>query len=134
MATVFGVRLRALRKQKRISQSKLGKAVGVHYNQIGLYERGAALPSAPVLKALARVFETTVDALLKESLTPATPKEPVPDIPPPPPSPSEMLDTRLEELIEVSRTLSETDRRTVVALLDAFVLKTRIAALAGTTM
>ena len=56
MATVFGVRLRALRKQKRLSQDRLGKAVGVHYNQIGQYERGAALPSAPVLTALARVF------------------------------------------------------------------------------
>ena len=75
-----------------------------------------------------------MDALLSEEIYTAPadkPVQPTPDASPPKPSPTEALDARLEELIEASRTLSEPDRRTVVALLDAFVLKARIAALAG---
>ncbi len=132
MSKVFGARLKALRKQKKLSQSDLGRKVGVGYNQIGLYERGVTMPSAAVLPALARAFETTVDDLLSEPVVTETGTISLPAQAAPlaqKPTASEALDKKLTELIEASRELSEADRRTVISLLEAFVLRARITVL-----
>ena len=49
----FAARLRALRKQKNMSQSTLGTIVGVHYTHIGRYEKGQSRPSGDTLLKLA---------------------------------------------------------------------------------
>jgi transcriptional regulator with XRE-family HTH domain len=46
----FPERLLSLRKQKNLSQTELGKIVGVHYSHIGRYKRGISRPAADTLK------------------------------------------------------------------------------------
>ncbi len=59
----FADRLKQLRKQQGLSQSQLGSLVGVHYNHIGRYERGASQPSADVLSKIADVLDVSSDYL-----------------------------------------------------------------------
>ncbi len=157
MNLLFGARLKALRKRKKLSQSRLGKAVGVHYNHIGRYECGKAYPSTPVLVALSKVLGISVDSLVSET-------EPIPSAEPTPrtvgatrsdrtcrsdqsdqsggspqtdrsdptgpsrhSSASPELLGRLSELTDVCRTLPTDDLRTVIAVLEAFVLRARVS-------
>lgn len=60
----FSDRLKQIRVQKGLSQSELGKIVGVHYTQIGRYEKRGAQPSTDVLSKLADALEVSADFLL----------------------------------------------------------------------
>ena len=67
MAT-FGEKLRKLRKSYDWSQDQLGQKVGMHGRHIGKYEIGKAMPNAEAAVKLARVFEVSVDYLLRDDL------------------------------------------------------------------
>ncbi len=112
----FPQRLRELRKQKDLSQAELGKLVGVHYTHIGRYEGGVSRPSADILKRMADVLGVSGDYLMEGST-------------------QEVVNARREdrELVRVFQeveTLSEEDRAVVKKLLDAFLMKKQIQALA----
>lgn len=59
----IGRRLRLLREQKRLTQTQLGQAIGVTFQQIQKYERGANRMSAASLIRAAAVLGTTAAAL-----------------------------------------------------------------------
>jgi transcriptional regulator with XRE-family HTH domain len=61
-----GLRLRVLRKQRGVSQEQLGAAIGLTFQQIQKYERGANRISASMLVKAARFLGTTPGALLPE--------------------------------------------------------------------
>jgi transcriptional regulator with XRE-family HTH domain len=61
----FSERLKQLRKQRDLSQAQLAKAVGVHQNHIGRYERGESQPSADALRRLAEALTVTTDYLIE---------------------------------------------------------------------
>ena len=70
----FAERLKLLRKEKKLSQVKLAKSVGIHYNHIGRYEHGKSNPSVKTLARLAQALDVTVDYLLGGSIRePASP-------------------------------------------------------------
>ena len=137
MTQLFGRRLRALRKQKRLSQTRLGKEAGVHYNHIGRYERGAAYPSVPVLRRLSEILGVSMDYLIKrdaadgalpisgaaEETSGSGRSASGPSLPQP--------SSRLVELAAAAEALSPADQGVVTALLEAFLLKAKIADLAG---
>ena len=56
-------KITALRKQKDLSQTDLGKAAGVSREIIGRYERGEVLPSIEVAAKIADVVEVSLDYL-----------------------------------------------------------------------
>lgn len=60
----FAERLKKARIDKALSQSELGKAVGVHYTQIGRYENKGSQPSADVLSKIADALDTSTDFLM----------------------------------------------------------------------
>lgn len=64
----FQERLKQARSEKKISQQELAKLVGVHYTNIGRYERGEAVPSAHVLNKLAQALDVTPDYLINGTL------------------------------------------------------------------
>lgn len=67
-------RLKLLRKEKKLSQVKLAKSVGVHYNHLGRYEHGKSNPSIKTLARLAQALDVSVDYLLSGSIRePASP-------------------------------------------------------------
>ncbi len=65
-----GHRIRARRKAARISQSKLAKHLGVSFQQVQKYERGANRVSGSVLVRIAERLETRVAELVGETDAP----------------------------------------------------------------
>jgi transcriptional regulator with XRE-family HTH domain len=60
-----GARLRMRRVMLGMSQSKLGELLGVTFQQIQKYEKGANRISATRLKQAAQVLETSIDFFLE---------------------------------------------------------------------
>lgn len=108
----FPERFRTLRKARGLSQADLAEAVGVHFTQVSRYERGDSRPNAATVTKLARHLDTTVDYLMN-----GTADEIAADA---------GLERELIARLRQVQDLPRDERRTVLALLDAFVAKTRI--------
>lgn len=64
-----GRRLKAKRREKKLSQEELAKAVQISVSFYGNIERGKRIPSIDTLVALANVLGVGTDYLLTENLT-----------------------------------------------------------------
>ena len=71
----IGDKITALRKQKNLSQTDLGKAAGVSREIIGRYERNEVLPSIEVAAKIADVLEVSLDYLAGNSKKAAVDKQ-----------------------------------------------------------
>ncbi len=60
----FGSNMMLIRKQKKLSQSALGKMIGTSGDVIGRYERGDISPSVDVVIKIADALESSVDYLI----------------------------------------------------------------------
>lgn len=60
----FGVRLKALRKEKRLTQKQLASMIGVQHSVISFYEVGDRIPSVEIIIKLAAVLHVSSDYLL----------------------------------------------------------------------
>jgi transcriptional regulator with XRE-family HTH domain len=112
----FAQRLRDLRKQKNLSQTELGQLAELHYTHIGRFERGSSRPSGDTLKRLADALGVTSDYLL-DGAADETAKARFED--------RELL----KQFQEVER-LPDEDKNVVKKLLDAFLTKKQLQALA----
>ena len=63
----IGEHIMLLRKNKKFSQSALGKAVGTSGDVIGRYERGIITPSIEVIMKIADALEVSIDFLVGKS-------------------------------------------------------------------
>lgn len=112
----FAQRLRELRKQKNLSQTELGQLAELHYTHIGRFERGTSRPGGDTLKRLADVLGVTSDYLLDGAV-------------------GEVAKARFEDrdllrqFQEVEQ-LPDEDKLVVKKLLDAFLIKKQLQALA----
>jgi len=61
---LFGDRLKELRKNKNLSQEKLGEFLGVSSNAVYSWEVGRSQPSIEIITKLADYFNVTTDYLL----------------------------------------------------------------------
>ena len=62
---MFGERLKALRKEKRITQEQLAAIIGVERSSIGKYEgKSQIIPSDDVKTKIAEYFGVSIDYLL----------------------------------------------------------------------
>lgn len=61
---MFGERIRAMRKDKGYSQEQLSRKLHVTQSAVSQWEKDVTAPSADQLKALAQIFETTVDDII----------------------------------------------------------------------
>lgn len=105
----FAQRLRAVRKQKNLSQTELGKLAGLHYTHIGRFERGASRPSGDTLKRLANAPDGSSDDLLEGSTEDA--------------AKAKFEDRELLRQFQEVEQLPEEDKTVVKKLLDAFLTK-----------
>lgn len=60
----FKDRLKMLRKEKKLTQVKLGEMLNYGYTAIANYESGRNQPSIPDLKKIASIFDVSLDYLL----------------------------------------------------------------------
>lgn len=63
----FGDRIIVIRKQKKLSQSELGKLANVSGDIVGKYERNEMKPSIETAKRLANALNVTLDYLVGDS-------------------------------------------------------------------
>jgi transcriptional regulator with XRE-family HTH domain len=63
----LGERIRGLRRRRGLTQADLALAVGVTFQQIQKYERGANRVSASMLGRIAKALESSVADLLDET-------------------------------------------------------------------
>ncbi|MCP4129860.1 MAG: helix-turn-helix transcriptional regulator, partial [bacterium] len=61
-------KIRVLRKEKGLSQEKLGELIGIHLTNVNRLEKGHSAPSIEVFKKLAAVFEVSADFLLNDEV------------------------------------------------------------------
>ncbi len=71
----IGDKITAMRKQKNLSQTDLGKAAGVSREIIGRHERNEVLPSIEVAAKIADVLEVSLDYLAGNSKKAAVDKK-----------------------------------------------------------
>ena len=62
---MFGDRLKLLRKNKKLSQKKLGEKLGMAISTISGYEKGTRTPDLDKLKLIADFFNVSIDYLLE---------------------------------------------------------------------
>ncbi|WP_309122392.1 helix-turn-helix transcriptional regulator [Paenibacillus sp.] len=62
--TLFGVRLRELRKKNGLSMAEFGRRIGIAKSTVAGYEGGEREPSLDTVAAIARLFDVTSDYLL----------------------------------------------------------------------
>jgi transcriptional regulator with XRE-family HTH domain len=60
----FGLNLEKLRKEHKISQSKLGSALGITQQMISSYEKNISSPNIETLIKIADFFEISIDRLV----------------------------------------------------------------------
>ena len=74
---LVGLRITALRKARGLSQTALGNAVGVTFQQVQKYEKGQNRVGAGRLREIARLLEVPVSAFFEDSNNPDSPQEDV---------------------------------------------------------
>jgi transcriptional regulator with XRE-family HTH domain len=113
----FAKRLRQLRQQRGFLQAELAEKVGLHQNQIGRYERGSSRPSGEALKRLADVLGVSTDYLIDGSTEDA--------------AKADFEDRELLRMFKEVERFGDQDKEVVKALIDAFIKKQRLLALAA---
>lgn len=62
---MFGVKLKKLRTDKKLTQKQLAKLIGVDRTSVGKYETKNVIPSIDILLNILKVFNCSLDYLLK---------------------------------------------------------------------
>ena len=107
---------RQLRKQKNLSQTELGEKASLHYTHIGRFERGSSRPSSDTLKRLAASLGVSSDYLLDGGTSEA--------------AKASFADRELLRQFQDVELLPDEDKHVVKKLLDAFLTKKQLQALA----
>lgn len=74
---LVGLRITALRKARGLSQTALGNAVGVTFQQVQKYEKGQNRVGAGRLREIARLLEVPVSAFFDDNGSSESPQEDV---------------------------------------------------------
>lgn len=57
--------LKKLREEKGLTQSELGKKLGISPSTVGMYEQGRRVPDVPILRKMSAFFNVSIDYLLE---------------------------------------------------------------------
>ncbi len=106
----FGARLKALRKQKNLTQKELAEKVDVRHPQLNKYECGLHAPPLITLVLMAEVLDTTIDYLLAGNRKEA----------------SSISNVRLLERFKALEEFEKSDQETVIKLIDAMIVKHKV--------
>jgi transcriptional regulator with XRE-family HTH domain len=66
----FGQNLEKVRKERKISQAKLGNALGITQQMISSYEKDISSPNIESLVKIADYFEVSIDSLIGHEVKP----------------------------------------------------------------
>ena len=98
----FGDRITLVRKQKKLSQSELGKLADVSGDIVGKYERNEMKPSIETARRLANALNVTLDYLVGDSNT-------------------VLLDKDITKRIEAIVAMDSEDKIALFKIIDAYI-------------
>ena len=99
---MFGIRLKALRKERGITQEKLAEIINVDRSSVGKYEgKSKIIPSEEVRQAIAEFFGVSVDYLMGKT------DQRYPD-------PADELNEEEKELIGIFRSLNRKGKDSIM--------------------
>jgi len=104
----FGARLARLRKAAGFTQTQLAEELGISRRRIAYCEAESSHPPAALLQDLARVLNTSVDALLGSE-------------PPKQKTRSKSLSPRLERRLRQIENLSPKPKQQLLSIIDSFI-------------
>ena len=113
----FGQRLKALRKQKNLSQQEIGEMTGMHFTNISRYERGLAMPNSDTLKKLSEALEVSGDYLIHGEVEDG--------------ARARFEDRELLRQFQTIQTFDEEDKMVVKKLLEAFIFQKKVQGLSN---
>ncbi len=102
----FPVKLKELRKSRGWSQGQLAKKIDADLQRISKYERGVIWPTMELMVKIAKVFEVSIDFLIRDDQNTAVTK---------------IKNQKLLHQLESINNLPKEDQETVVSFLDAFI-------------
>ena len=108
----LATRLLEVRKQKAFSQQQLAEIAGVHFTNVGKYERAETVPSADVFNRIAKALEVSPDYLLNGTIQDK--------------AKNNIQDTELLLQFEKVEKLNDSKKSLVKEFLDAFILKSTL--------
>lgn len=106
----FGQRITYARKQIKITQADLGKAVGTSGDIIGKYERDEIKPSIDTAAKIADALKVTLDFLVKDAEY-------------------QNIDNDALKRLKLLEKLSKEDKAHIYALMDVFFAKNKLKTL-----
>ena len=106
----FGQRITYARKQIKMTQADLGKAVGTSGDIIGKYERDEIKPSIDTAAKIADALKVTLDFLVKDAEY-------------------QNIDNDALKRLKLMEKLSPEDKGHIFALMDAFFAKSKLKTL-----
>lgn len=102
----FLAKLKNLRTKHGWSQGQLAQKIGADLQRISKYERGVIWPTMELTVKMAKVFDVSVDFLIRDDKTAAV---------------SKIKNQKLLNKLEAINNLPEDEQETVISFLDAFI-------------
>jgi len=103
----LGQKITQIRKEKKLSQIDISKAVGVSRDAISKYERDDIIPSVENAKKIAKVLEVSLDYLVSEQEN------------------QEVIDVNMVNRMKEIQRLGNEDKGTITKIIDAFIRDTK---------
>lgn len=103
----LGQRIKALRKQQKLTQKELAAQLDISFGQLNKYESALNSPSAELLVQIADRLKVSLDYLLTGYKNDDAP----------------LQDTRLLERLAILQELAPKDKETIIEIIDAMIVK-----------
>ncbi|MFH2091164.1 MAG: helix-turn-helix transcriptional regulator [Pseudomonadota bacterium] len=107
----FHDKLVKLRKERKWSQTALSEQAGVNITYLSRLENGKSQPSGDMLWKIAKALGVSMDYFMDEDAEEATPVT--------------IKDKNLVERLELIDSLEDTDRQTIINVIDSMLTKKR---------
>lgn len=107
----FAERVTALRKQRGLTQARMGELLGMAERSYNRWERGGHLPSLEMLVKAADIFQVTLDELVGRSDTITEPT---------------IKNAELHQLVQEVDQLPDREQQAVIIMLDGLLRSTQV--------
>ena len=108
----FGKNLKQFRSEKGFSQEAFASEIGVHVTNLSKYERSKSIPSLEIAEKMASVLDISLDELVYGRQNEK--------------ARIQITDNELLNLFNKTQSLNDDQKKTVVDLLSAFLLKANL--------
>ena len=108
----FGANLKRFRSEKGFSQEAFASKIGVHVTNLSKYERNKSIPSLEIAEKMATALDLSIDEIVYGLQDEK--------------AQNKIKDTELLNLFNKTQDLNEDQKKTVMDLLSAFLLKANL--------